>query len=435
MPHAIRSFSQAIIHIDGDAFFASCEQSLNPALKGKPVITGTERGIASSLSYEAKALGIERGMSLREIKKRCPEIIMLPSDYETYSLLSKRFFDIVRRYTHDVEEYGIDECFADITGMRRPLRKSYPQIAEAIQSDLWRELGFTFSVGLAPTKVLAKAASKWKKPSGLTVIPTQDIERYLSILPVRKIWGIGHQTTELLKKYGIITAGQFIERPLEWIEKRFSKPFQEIWHELRGISVMPLIIHEKSAYQSIQKVKTFTPPSSDRAFVFAQLSKNIENACIKLRRYHQAAHEVTFFLRLQNFSHKSISVRFQRPSAYPTEVIAVAEKVFDEMFNSRLRYRMTGVMLNNLTSDEIMQPDLFGGILHYEKLSRAFESVDELARRFGKHTVFVGSSFNAHQSAQRAGNRQEPPRRRNTLFKDETRRRRLGIPMFSQEVL
>ena len=112
-PLSIDSFPRAIVHIDGDAFFASCEQSRDPSLKGKPVITGKERGIAASLSYEAKALGVKRGMSLWEIKKICPDVIILPSDYETYSLLSKRLYSIVRRYTPTVEEYGIDECFKE----------------------------------------------------------------------------------------------------------------------------------------------------------------------------------------------------------------------------------------------------------------------------------------------------------------------------------
>ena len=142
----ISSFPRAIIHIDGDAFFASCEQARNPKLQGKPVITGKERGIAASISYEAKALGITRGMSLHEIKKTCPGVVMLPSDYETYSLLSKRFFMIVRRYTPEVEEYSIDECFADITGMRRTLQMGYPEIAESIKRDLDAALGFTFCV-------------------------------------------------------------------------------------------------------------------------------------------------------------------------------------------------------------------------------------------------------------------------------------------------
>jgi len=135
-PLILSYYPRAIMHIDGDAFFASCEQSRNPALKGKPVITGKERGIAASLSYEAKEKGVKRGMRLSEIKETCPNVIMLPSDYETYSLLSKRFFTIVRRYTPDVEEYSIDECFADLTGLQRPLNMTYLQIAEKIQKDL-----------------------------------------------------------------------------------------------------------------------------------------------------------------------------------------------------------------------------------------------------------------------------------------------------------
>ena len=108
-PLTLRSFARAIVHIDADAFFASCEQAVNPTLKGKPVVTGKERGIASAVSYEAN--GVKRGMTIREIKQLCPDAIHLPSDYETYSLFS-RMFAIVRRYTPDVEEYSIDECFA-----------------------------------------------------------------------------------------------------------------------------------------------------------------------------------------------------------------------------------------------------------------------------------------------------------------------------------
>src|SRR5262249_36473028 len=154
------SYPQAILHIDGDAFFASCEQAGNPKLKGKPVVTGKERGIAASMSYEAKARGVVRGMPIRDILKVCPEVVLLPSDYETYSLLSTRFYAIVRKFTSEVEEYSIDECFADITGYRRAYRASYEQIAARIKHELDTSLGFTFSVGLAPNKVLAKVGSK-----------------------------------------------------------------------------------------------------------------------------------------------------------------------------------------------------------------------------------------------------------------------------------
>src|SRR5688572_18985214 len=200
IPLTLSSFPRAALHINGDAFFASCEQSRDPQLQGKPVVTGKERGIAASMSYEAKALGITRGMRLFEIKRLCPEAVILPSDYETYSLLSKRFFTIVRRYTPEVEEYSIDECFADLTGLRRPLRLSYEDMAGKLKHELDTELGFTFSVGLAPNKVLSKVASKWQKPSGLTVIPGRDIPRFLRVLPVNAVWGIGSNTAALLQK-------------------------------------------------------------------------------------------------------------------------------------------------------------------------------------------------------------------------------------------
>jgi DNA polymerase IV len=282
-PLSIRSFPRAILHIDGDAFFASCEQSRRPKLQGKPVVTGKERGIAASMSYEAKARGVTRGMRLADIRKVCPDAIILPSDYETYSLLSKRFFAIVRRYTPDVEEYSIDECFADLTGLRRPLRMSYLHMAERIKNDLDTALGFTFSVGLAPNKVVAKIASKWQKPSGLTVIPGRELHHFLAKLPAGSVWGIGPQTTAFLKKHRIETALQFAQQSEAWIKKYLTKPFYEIWQELNGGFVFELVTGEHETYYSIQKVKTFTPPSQEKAFVFAQLAKNIENACMDPR--------------------------------------------------------------------------------------------------------------------------------------------------------
>src|SRR5512140_1486104 len=119
------SFPRALVHIDCDAFFASCEQALHPEYRGKPVVTGKERGIVAAASYEAKAKGVARGVPLWEVKKLCPDAIIVPSDYETYSLFSKRMFEIMRRFTDLVEEYSIDEAFVDVTGLRRPLRASY----------------------------------------------------------------------------------------------------------------------------------------------------------------------------------------------------------------------------------------------------------------------------------------------------------------------
>jgi DNA polymerase IV len=434
-PLTLSSFPRAVIHIDGDAFFASCEQARDPTLRGRPVVTGKERGIVASMSYEAKARGVTRGMRLFEVKRLCPDAIILPSDYETYSLLSVRLFGIVRRYTPDVEEYSIDECFCDVTGLRRTLRLSYPEMARKMKRELDAELGFTFSVGLAPNKVLAKIASKWQKPSGFTAIPGRDIHLFLKALPAGKVWGIGANTAALLGKHGVTTALDFARKDELWVKKRLTKPFYEIWQELNGRSVFPLVTGEKSTYRSVQKVKTFTPPSGDRAFVFSQLSKNVENACIKARKYKLAAKGALVLLKTQAFRVRWVEVRFSRATAFPHEIVTAVEPAFAQLFDPREEYRATGIVLTKLQEDVMVQLDLFGEALRAEKLSKVYRAVDRMRERYGKHTLFLGSSLLAQKFAQHLGERGDEPQRRRQLFRGETKRRRLGIPMLTGKLI
>jgi DNA polymerase-4/DNA polymerase V len=431
---SLQSFPKAIVHIDADAFFASCEQSRDPRLKGKPVITGKERGIVSSMSYEAKAKGVTRAMRLSDVKKLCPDAIFLPSDYETYSILSKRLFNIVRRYTPDVEEYSIDECFADLTGLRRPLRMSYEEIALKIKHDLDTELGFTFSVGLAPTKILAKLASKWMKPSGFTSIPGSLAHHFLAKIAAEKVWGIGPNTSAYLTKCGIMTALDFASKDLEWIHSHLTKPHFEIWQELRGVSVYPIHTEEKTDYASMQKVKTFTPASNDEAFVFSQLSKNIENVCIKMRRYNLAATEAVFFLKTQEFRHNGMEITFTHATAYPNEVIKAIRGPFKEIFNPKAMYRATGIVMMKLKENIIKQPDLFGEMLAVANTKKLYEAVDQINEKYGKHKIYLGSSFRANNYAQHLGERGNVAARKDNLFKGESKRKRIGIPMFSGEI-
>ncbi|MEI6650304.1 MAG: DNA polymerase IV [Candidatus Moraniibacteriota bacterium] len=432
-PIAHGTFPQAILHIDGDAFFASCEQSRDPALRGKPVITGAERGIASSMSYEAKAKGVTRAMRLHEIRKLCPDIVILPSDYETYSLLSKRFFDVVRRYTPEVEEYGIDECFADITGWHRPLKTGYVGMAERIQEDLRRELGFTFSIGLASTKVLAKAGSKWKKPYGLTAIPNREIPTYLRKLPVGNVWGIGPCTTDTLVRLGIGTAFDLASSDDRRLDPFLSKPFREIRSELRGIPALPFDVGTRQTHYSVQKMKTFTPASNDPRFVFAQLAKNIESACMRARQYGLEAHKILILLRTQSFEHHASEIGLSRPTNFAHEVLAIAKPVFDGLFSPGTFYRATMVTLLDLRTPD-RQPDLFGASLKIEGFRRIYEGIDTVRAKYGKHTIHFGPSFDAHHSPRHEGARGETTARSRHLLRGETSRRHLNIPMFIGEV-
>ena len=433
-PLTISSFPQAILHLDADAFFASCEQAIHPELKEKPVITGKERGIVAAASYEAKARGVQRGMRLFEAKKVCPDCIILPSDYETYSLFSVRMFEILRRFSPDVEEYSIDEAFVDLTGLRRSFHGSYESIAEKMRKTIETELGITVSAGVSLSKVLAKIGSKHKKPNGLTMIPGREIHLYLEKLPVEKVWGIGANTTAFLKKHGIVTALQFAKREEGWVDRYLSKPYREIWHELNGRSVYPVTTESKSTYQSISKAKTFTPSSTDETFVFAQLSKNLENACIKARKYRLAATRLIIFLRQQDFTSSGVEIKLSKPSAYPIELFELLRKGFQQIFETQTLYRQTGVVLSGLVPESGIQYTLFDDITKIEKMSKIYASMDRISEKYGKHTIQHGASLPTKLQAQHEGERGDVPIRKKALFKGENKRQRLGLPLMHIKV-
>ena len=430
-PLTIHSWPKAIAHVDADAFFASCEQAVNPELKGKPVITGKERGIVAAASYEAKAKGVKRAVNLFQAKKVCPDLIMLPSDYEIYSLFSVRMFEIFRRFSPDVEEYSIDEAFIDLTGLRRSFHGSYRSIARKIQTTVEKELDITVSIGLSVSKVLAKIASKHKKPKGLTAIPGREIHRYLADLPVDKVWGIGANTAAHLRKLGQNTALKFSQKDEEFVKKHFTKPHIEIWHELNGRSIYPVTTEERSGYKSISKVKTFTPPSNDKSFIFAQISKNLENACIKARRHNLAATRLIILLRRKDFKDTGVEIKLTRPTAYPTELFEPLRKGFIKTYNPNIFYRSTGVVLAELMPIGSIQRGLFDDGTRIEGMRKIYMAVDKISKRFGKHTLQHCSSLPAKLQAQHEGKRGDIPNRKTELFSGENKRQRLGMPLIT----
>lgn len=433
-PLIISSWPQAILHLDADAFFASCEQAIHPKLKGRPVITGKERGIVAAMSYEAKARGVQRGMRLFEVKKLCPDAVILPSDYETYSLFSVRMFELMRRFSPDVEEYSIDEAFVDLTGLRRSFHGSYETIAEKMRKAIETELGITVSVGVSLSKVLAKVGSKHKKPNGLTMIAGRDIHRYLQDLPIEKVWGIGPNTAAFLGKFGITSALDFARKDERFVQQHLSKPYQEIWHELNGRSVYPVVLESKSAYQSISKTRTFTPASLDETFVFAQLAKNLENACIKARRYKLAATRLVVFLRKQDFTSSGVEIKLIRPTAYPAELFGPLREGFNQAYCPRTLYRQTGVVLAGLIAESAIQYGLFDDTAKIEKMARIYGIVDQLSEKFGKHAVQHAASLPTKQQARHEGARGDAPLRTAALFKGENKRQRLGLPVLHIKV-
>ena len=432
-PFMISSYPRAILHVDGDAFFTSVEQALNPSLRGKPVVTGKERGIIACASYEAKALGIKRGVPLFEAKRLCPQLVVLPSDYESYSLYSTRMFNIMRKYTPTVEEYSVDEAFADITGLRMIFRSSYEEIARTIQAEIQKQLGLTVSLGLSVSKSLAKLGSKFRKPNGFTAIPGRVIHMFLQKIPLKDVWGFGPNTVSLLEKQGMRTACDFVLQSEYWAGRFLHKPGIEIWNELRGNQVWNVSTEAKTTYASISKSKTFTPPSSDKSFVFAKLVRNLESAFMKARRYKLRPRMIGITLRHRDYNHDSIEAKLNHPTSSAIEAIPVVREMFDSIFAEGASYRTTMVFLCKLENDQTEQYDLFMDRVRIEKIQRITRAADTLNKRFGKHSVCSATSL--FLNTKPGHDRDELPARRSEItFPGETARQRLSIPRLNIKV-
>lgn len=426
----LSSFPRPIIHVDCDAFFTSVEQALHPELKGKPVVTGKERGIVACASYEAKALGVKRPMRLWEAKKKLPQLICLPSDYETYSLYSKRMFSILREFTPDVEEYSIDEAFADLSGLRRIHRTGYAEIAWKIKQRIQAELGLTVSVGLSASKTLAKIASKEKKPDGFCLIPANELQSILPKIELSRVCGFGPNTVALLMKQGIRHCWDYIRKPEIWAKQLLGKIGVELWHELRGNWVYPIVTEEKTDYASISKTKTFTPPSSDKDFVRAQLIRNTESAFIKLRRHKLRTKWICIFLRDQEFKSWGTEAELTRSTSSLLEVVPLIHELFGKIFKPGVLCRLSGIVLSKIEPDKIVQYSLFEDRTQIERFRAIDQVIDEVSSLYGKHKLHLGTSLWLAKHKQHLSERGDLPQRKLDLMKGETFRQRLNVPVW-----
>jgi DNA polymerase IV len=400
-------FPTAILHFDGDAFFASVEQVMDYRLRGKPVITGGERGAATSLSYEAKSRGVSRGMRLSEIRSRVPDAIIVSSDYTSYAIFAHRMYSIVRTYAPVVEEYSIDECFADITGLDEQMGITYEEIALRIKAELEDSLGITFGVGLATNKTLAKIASKAHKPAGFTPLPLSDRVRFLETMPIHHVWGFGGASGYKLSQIGAETALKFANKSDAWLtEHRLGKAYRDIWLELNGHHIRMLTdgpsgSGSRHLVGSIMTTRTFKPPSMSRSFIFSQLSKNVERVCAKARHAGVAAKGISFYLKTQEFTYHGVSLELGVPINDPSEILKLIEERFNEVYAEGILYRASGITLRTLVSSSAAMPDLFGETVQLERRGKVLATLDVLNKKYGRQTVLLGSSMQAtgHEEA------------------------------------
>lgn len=414
------------MHIDADGFFASVEQSLNPALRGKPVVTGAERGIIAAASYEAKALKIGRGMQLHEAEAICPGLVVLPSDYESYSIYSKRIFNILRRFTPFVEEYSIDEAFADMPSQGGKGQLKPEELATRIRKCVRRELGLTVSVGISTTKTLTKLCSKFRKPDGQTILRAENIPVMLRITPVEKVWGIGGASASKLHRLGIKSALDFTEMNEAEVRRLLHKPGHETWHELQGHCRFRLDENPFHTYESMMKGHTFSPPSGNREFIFAEAVNNFERALAKLRRHRHLTREVGLCLRLKDYKYQSAALRTPISTDDNREMMPLLRYLFTALYTPGEIYRSTMIWLAELEPPDLRQPDLFEQTVIKEERTKLNSAIDKLNRRFGSHTVKSAALLNLAEKPLHS--RDAKPERYNPLLPGETTVRHLNIP-------
>ena len=229
-------WTKAIVHLDMDAFYPAVEVLDDPALRGRPVIVGgsSHRGVVASASYEARKFGVHSAMPIAEAKRRCPKGVFLPVRMQRYKEISQAVFAIFERYTPLVEPLSIDEAFLDVSGCKR-LFGSPPEIAAAIKRDVHQELGLTVSAGVAANKSVAKIASDYRKPDGLTVVEPGQEQQFLDPLPIERLWGAGPTTCRSLRLLGVQTIGDLARLSVNVLTAKLGRQGEALHLLARGI--------------------------------------------------------------------------------------------------------------------------------------------------------------------------------------------------------
>lgn len=373
-----------LIHIDGDAFFASVYQALNAHARGKPVAIGRERAIITALSYEAKARGIKRGMLATEAKRICPELLVVTSDYRAYQVFSNIMVGIAESFSPSVERYSIDEVFIDVTGLDVVHHLSYLEIGQKLKTQIEGSLGLTVSVGIATTKTLAKIASNAEKPSGLVQLDESNRIQHLRDTEIGDIWGIGHRLAARMKALKIHTAYDFVQQSEVLLRSHFNKTVTQTWHELRGVPMFGLACGQKTEYQSIQKTATVTPATTDKRLLLSRIFHHIEKAFIKARRHGYRVGKIDIFLKTQKFNYRFGSIKLSQPTPFPYLIRAEIRQALDKIYRPNEPYRATGCTLYGFTSEGSVQPDLFHEGEELEiKLGKLYALYENRKIRFG----------------------------------------------------
>ena len=307
--------NRKILHIDMDAFFASVEQAANPKLKNRPVIVGSRankyRTVVAACSYEAKAFGIKSGMNAKEAFRLCPQAIFVPADCTKYIYTAQEIFRLLQEFSPQVEMASIDEFYLDITGCEC-LFGSIENITCLIKQKIQKRFGITGSIGIAPNKLMAKLASKAKKPNGLVVWEKKDLPGILKDIPVEKICGIGPKIAAYLHQMSIFTCSQLAQTPRALLVSRFGKYGNWLKEAARGEGTdsVDLSAQPDSPPKSVGHSYTLERDIANIELIWAWIRLLCEMVAIRLRNFLLEGSVVHLYLRSPNLQWWSRQKKF-----------------------------------------------------------------------------------------------------------------------------
>jgi DNA polymerase-4 len=375
--------TEPMLHADLDAFYASVEVLKDPSLKGKPIAVGGSgsRGVVMSASYEARAYGVRSAMPSVRALRLCPDLLFLPADFESYSAHSNRFREVMLSYTPLVEPISLDEAFMDVGGASL-LFGSPVRIAERLRGDVEKEVGVTCSVGVAPTKSVAKLASDSCKPDGLLHVPAVGVASFLRPLPVRRLWGVGEKTGEVLDRLAIRTVGDLESTPAAVVERLLGTDSARHLHALaRGIDDREVVPYE--APKSLSHEETFARDLDDDEEILRELLALSTKVASRLRHEGFRCRTVVLKARLANFTTLTRSRTLRDPTDVGAEIYSTVSELYRALPGERRRIRLLGVQGSGLVGAGAEQMALLRG----ERWSDVERTIDRIERRFGSGTA------------------------------------------------
>jgi DNA polymerase-4 len=375
-------FQVVILHLDLDAFFASVEQADNPSLQGLPVIIGQSlRGVVTAASYAARRYGVHSAMPIVQAKKLCPHAIFLPGRMHRYHQVSQEIMSIIRAHCPVVEQASIDEAYVDISGTKRALGTP-KTLALSLKKVIKNTTGLSCSIGIAPNKFLAKVASAWKKPDGLTIIEPDAVFQFLAGLSLHHIPGVGQSFLEELGSLGVQTIPDILSQPKSYWAQVLGKRGADLYDRAQGIDHRPVL--PKTDPLSCSAENTLEHDTLGLEMLKQYLLIQAERVGHELRALGKKSQTITLKIKFQDFSVITRSKTLHRPTDITHELYTIAcTLLFAQKLEQKIR--LIGISASNFRTDSAFLP-LVTDKRHQRETSLD-QTLDRIRNKFGNTSI------------------------------------------------